>query len=190
MSAEETPFRLGTHRRGQGIVEYRYSDTFELQESGERERLLIAPFDRQVGLILRLMREMSGPFSVLYMLLAPHGSAMPGRYTASGRSHEAVQGLLETFRDYLEGDARHNLWIGSEADGSLLAYDQHNVIYAYGHIEQFASILLAQGLRQASVEFPYPHTHHFRSAFDADEDRLLAEFEWEYGPLEEEDEAD
>jgi hypothetical protein len=186
--ADETPFRLGTHLRGEGIVEFRYADTFELQETEERERLLIAPSGRQVDLLLRLMREMSGPFSLLYILLAPHTNARAGRYLASGQSHEAVQALLEAFRDYFEGDARHHVWIGAEGDGSLLVYDQHNVIYAYGPVEQFASILMAQGLRQDTVEFPFPHTHHFRSVFDGHEDRLLSEFEWEYSPLEPEDE--
>ena len=40
------------------------------------------------------------------------------------------------------------------------------MIYAYGPIDQFAAILRAQGLREEEVNYPYPHTHHFRSSLD------------------------
>jgi hypothetical protein len=186
----EEPFKIGTHSRGEGIVEFRYDDVFEPQLEREPQRLLIAPGGRHVDLLMRLSREMPPPYSILYILVAPRSGARAGRYMLGGQSDSTLNELLETNREYLEGDARHHIWIGSESDGSLLVYDQHNVIYAYGQIDQFSAILRACGMHAGRVQFPYPHTHHFRSTLDHFEADLLRRYPWQWNLLEEEDMAD
>jgi len=184
----EMPFKVGIHRRRDGIVEFRYANTFERQDTEQNPRLLIAPSEGQVELLLRMLRELNSPYSLMYVLLAPHTDARPGRYLVSGLSEDETRTLLLGFRTFFEGDARHHLWIASERDNALLVYDQHNVIYAYGPIDQFSAILAAQGLQQSKTEFPYPHTHHFRSSMNVYEDLLLREFDWQWSPLLPEDE--
>ena len=183
----EEPFKIGTHLRGQGIVEFRYDDVFEPQLDRDPQRLLIAPEHRHVDLIQRLIREIPPPYSVLYILVAPHSGAREGRYMLTEQTEDHLNELLIANREYLEGDARHHLWLGSETDGSLLVYDQHNVIYAYGQLDQYSAILKAQGLHAGRVQFPYPHTHHFRSSLNHYEADLLAAHDWQWNPLEEED---
>lgn len=186
----EEPFKIGMHQRGEGIVEFQYNHVYEPQLDRQPQRLLIAPQGGQVDLLLRLAREMPAPYSILYVLVAPQSEAAKGRYLLSERSDEDVFELLTSFREFFEGDARHHLWIGSETDGSLLVYDQHNVIYAYGALDQFSAILRAQGLEAGQVHFPFPHTHHFRSSMNAFEDRLLGQYPWLWNPLEDVDSAE
>jgi hypothetical protein len=188
MSSNDMPFKVGIHRRREGIVEFRYGNTFERQEGGERPRILIAPADRQIELMLNLAREMASPYLVLYVLLAPHTEAKPGRYALADLGPVELRRLLEEFQTYFEGDARHHVWIASQTDESLLAYDQHNVIYAYGPLDRFADALLDAGLKEGPTEFPYPHTHHFRDAMNRQEARLMSEFDWIWSPLLPEDE--
>jgi hypothetical protein len=188
MELPEEPFKIGTHERGSGIVEFHYDDVWQRQSTSSPERLLIAPANDHIGILLRLIREMPPPYWVLYVLLVPHSGAEAGRYQLDNEFDSGqIKAFLEDFREFFEGDARHNLWVGSRADSSLLVYDQHDVIYAYGPIDQFAAILTAQGLRQSDVAMPFPHTHHFRSTLDHCEQRLLREFDWQWFPLEEED---
>lgn len=183
----EEPFKIGTHVRGQGIVEFLYDDVFEPQLERDPQRLLIAPSQNHIELIRRLSRELPPPYTILYILVAPQSDAMAGRYMLCEQSPETLNELLVANREFFEGDARHHLWIGSETDGSLLVYDQHNVIYAYGQIEQFSAILRAQGLHPSRVQFPFPHTHHFRSQLTHFENELLDAYHWKWNPLEDED---
>lgn len=186
----EEPFKIGTHVRGEGIVEFRYDNVFQRQTTAGPERLIVAPESGHVDVLLRLTREMPTPYWVLYILLVPHTAEVrAGRYQLNlDFDEESLRRLLVNFREFFEGDARHHLWIGSRADQSLLVYDQHDVIYAYGPIDQFAAILRAQGLNEAEVNYPYPHTHHFRSSLDDYEIDLLREYDWNWYPLESEDE--
>jgi hypothetical protein len=186
----EEPFKIGTHVRGEGIVEFRYENTFQRQMTEERERLVIAPSNDHIEVILRLIREMTPPYWVLYILMVPHhDSSRAGRYQLGGSwDDDASRELLTSFKDFFEGDARHHLWIGSNSDRSMVVYDQHNVIFAYGPVDQFAAILQAQGLQEGPVNYPYPHTHHFRSAFDHFEQELLTHYSATWYPLEDGDE--
>ncbi|MEZ0325811.1 MAG: hypothetical protein ACAH95_07880 [Fimbriimonas sp.] len=185
----EEPFKIGTHVRGEGIVEFQYENVFQRQDGTIPPRIVVAPAAKHVDLLIRLTREMPPPYWVLYILMVPHTeSVQPGRYQLMEEFDEdGIRRLLSSFQEFFEGDARHHLWIGSRKDRSLLVYDQHNVIYAYGPVDQFASILQAQGLREDEVVYPYPHTHHFRTSLDRFEAELLDRYEWAWSPLEEED---
>jgi hypothetical protein len=44
--------------------------------------------------------------------------------------------------------------------------------------------LLAQGFTEATeIRFPEPHSHHYNAEFDADESRIIKEFDWSITPL-------
>jgi hypothetical protein len=186
----EEPFKIGTHVRGEGIVEFQYNNVFQRQQTEERERLVIAPATGHIDILLRLVREIPSPYWVLYILMVSHTESVEtGRYQLDEEFDEdGIRSFLSEFREFFEGDARHHLWVGSRVDDSLLVYDQHNVIYAYGLVDQFAAILNAQGLHEGEVNYPFPHTHHFRSSLDHYEAELLDRHPWTRYPLEEQDE--
>jgi hypothetical protein len=186
---EEKPFKVGIHRRHEGIVEYRYGHTFEKQSPDTIPRLLVAPSQGQIRILREMLQQMPENLSLMYVLLAPQTRHLAGRYISGPLQRSEVDGILLAFGEFFEGDARHNLWIISNDGSAMLVYDQHNVIYAYGPLEAFREVLERHGLAESETEFPYPHTHHFRSGFDGFEDRLLSEFDWTRSDLLPEDEA-
>lgn len=76
----------------------------------------------------------------------------------------------------------------STDSSSILVYDNHNVIYAYGPLDAFERILLAQGLARAeNVAFPVPHMHRYNVEFDEQAKSLLSYWNWIHFPLQESD---
>ena len=94
-----------------------------------------------------------------------------------------METFLNLFRDYLESDGRHHIWITSLPTSSTLVYENHNVIYAYGPLEEFEQVLIKRGLTECEVQFPVPHVHNYHSAFDADECEIMTYWKWGYFPL-------
>jgi hypothetical protein len=164
---------------------YTYPNVWARERTTGADRLVIAPAFDLVKLLHALSACMQEPFGLLYVLIVSRIDSSPGRYQDPeplGRLQ--MLSFLESYSDFLEGDARHSFWIMSVADRSLLIYDQHNVIYAYGPLEKFEAILKDAGLKEAAeVRFPAPHTHFYNQEFDSEEARILKEFNWIHSPL-------
>jgi hypothetical protein len=63
-------------------------------------------------------------------------------------------------------------------------YDQHNVIFAYGPIDEYVRILQSGGDSEASeLRFPAPHRHHYHPEFDEQERALAPLPGWTISPL-------
>jgi len=147
------------------------------------DRLVIAPRSDYAQLLARLAERLEPPFLLLYVLVVPRGGGEPGRYQSDySFSLPQLQHFLSDYSEFLEKDARHNLWVRS--DEGLLVYDRHNVIYAYGPLERFVAVLESAGLTESNeVRFPSPHAHHYDPKFDADEKRILHNEDWTISPL-------
>ena len=179
------------HLEGGEHVPHDYGNVYFEQPCGDATRLVIGPSGGHVELLTELAAELEGrPWFVLYVLLVPRlGKREPGRYqSAPFETHAELSAFLAAFRAFFEGDGRHHVWVGSAAQDGLLVYNQHNVIFAYGPIEQFKAVLRSRGFREAEFWFPVPHSHGYVPENDAEEERLMAEVEWEYFPLQRGDE--
>ncbi|CAN5518720.1 hypothetical protein BH10ACI1_BH10ACI1_23860 [soil metagenome] len=184
-------FKFGTVENEQdlNVKRFSYSNIWNVEKTSDSERLIIAPSSGQIDLIIELSRILPEPFGILYILTVPRGGNEEGRYQSSAPASRAVmESFLNNFRDFFENDARHHIWIASLPSNAMLVYDKHNVIYAYGEIENFKPILLAKGLTQGDVSFPVPHVHSYNPKFDAEETRILSYAEWKKFPLAENDE--
>lgn len=107
----------------------------------------------------------------------------PGRYEApSELSRQALLGFLAEFSEFLEGDGRHHIWVANPDYGTLV-YDRHNVLYAYGPLDDYSAVLTARGLRTGVVEIPSPHWHGYHQENDAALRRLLARWPWKFKSL-------
>lgn len=81
----------------------------------------------------------------------------PGRYrTPDNMEPEAARSFMMEFLEYLERDGRHNLWIMAASGRGLLAYDRHEILYAYGPLEGYEQILKRRGFRRGRVTIPVP----------------------------------
>ena len=172
-------------------IEFKYSNCWALEKTSGPERMVIAPVGDYVAIIEHLAAVMNEPLFVLYVLVIPrNGTAERGRYQSPlPISLGELRTFLRQFRSFLENDGRHHLRVGSADKSSLLVYDRHNVVYAYGPIEPFKRVLDAVGLCESeAIRFPVPHTHHYNAEFDEEEKRLLAHWPWKVFPLQETDE--
>ena len=184
-------YKFGHLDAAQQDIEFQYSNCWALEKTSGPDRMVIAPAAGSVTIIEQLATVMKPPFGVLYVLVVPrNGSAERGRYQSpSPVSQEELHSFLRQFRNFFEKDGRHHLWVGSADKSSLLVYDRHDVIYAYGPIEPFRNVLERNGVRENDVvRLPVPHTHHYNAEFDEEEKRLLAYWPWKAFPLQEMDE--
>lgn len=150
--------------------------------------MIIAPETNQIELIIDLTKDMSEPFGVLYVLVVPRGGNEEGRYQVSQPlSRYEMESFLKDFKDFFEKDARHHIWIASIPNNSMLVYDNHNVIYAYGELGEFKKTIHKNGFKEENVVIPVPHVHSYNPKFDKEENRILSIFEWKKFPLVESD---
>ena len=174
---------------GTDTVPYVYPNVWEVEQTTGPERLVVAPPTKQVEPMLALTKLLPEPFGVLYVLTVPRGSSgEPGRYQSTQpATRSEMEAFLKRFCKYLESDARHHLWVTSLPNSALLVYENHNVIYAYGPLDEFKKVLRAKGLTEGQVRFPSPHTHNYHLEFDGDERQVMSYWEWVYFSLAEGD---
>jgi hypothetical protein len=169
-----------------------FGDTWAVENVRDMQRLVIAPKADHVRLIKRFAKAMPEPMWLLYVLVVPRGTDKAGRYQSrESQSREQVELFLNQFSTFLESDGRHNLWIRSVSGSAMLVYDRHNLIYGYGHLEQWKTMLQQFGMSEGpitSIQIPNPHSHHYHAEFDAEELRILSYWDWHCTPLLEEDE--
>ena len=184
-------YKLGSLPDCENDQRFLYNNIWGRQTTSGVDRLAIAPRSGYVALLRDLAACLEEPFLLLYVLVVPRSEASPGRYQ-SEYSFDSLQlrDFLNRYGDFLEQDARHNLWIRSASGNGLLVYDRHNIIYAYGPIEAYVEVLNGRDLVEtAEVCMPkFAHSHHYHPEFDDDANHLLDEEKWIWSPLKSGDE--
>lgn len=182
------PYKLGSLSDSLGDREHRYEGVWDIEDAKGTERLVVAPAAGHIPLVADLIGELPEPFGILYVLVVPRGGHEPARYQSPYPTDRAeTLGFLNEYQEYFERDGRHHLWVMSLPASSTLVYDNHNVIYAYGPLERFQSVLERRGLRRGDVRFPVPHTHQYNSEYDALEDQVMGHWPWKPFPLQADD---
>jgi len=168
--------------------EHRYPNLWQRECTSGPDRLVIAAYGDHIELMIELTRRMAEPFGILYVLVTPRGAGREGRYqNPEPVSREQMEEFLREFKSFFEGDGRHHIWITSIPDDSTIVYDQHNVFFVYGSLEDFVAELSSRGFTEGPVGFPAPHGHGFDPRNDSDEDRILRYWQWIKFPLQPED---
>ena len=171
------------------FVPHSYDNIWEIEQTTGPQRLVIAPSADQIDLLIKLARVLPEPFGVLYVLLVPRKGNQPGRYQCPRPcSRSEMESFLLEFKDYFESDGRHHVWVMSLPESSTLVYDQHNIIFAYGPLQEFTEILNESGFREGPVSIPSPHAHNYNAENDDTEERLLNHWAWIQSPLQPGDE--
>ncbi len=178
-------YKFGSVTASGDALRHEYPNVWAVEKTTGPDRLVIAPALGHVELLRELLGVLPGPFWILYVLLVSRQDNVPGRYQCPRPvSREEYDSFLVRYRDYFEGDGRHHIWVGVEDGPGLLIYDHHNVIYSYGPLDEFKSVLNSSGLTQvARVKFPVPHTHRYHSHFDEQETQILRHWEWKWFEL-------
>jgi len=185
--------KLGAHRESSGDfheqVPWSFNDVYRREKTTGADRLVIAPSKDQIGVLLDLATVWSGDYWLLYVLLVSRCDQEPGRYQSPKLlTYDELASFCSQFKQYLETDGRHHFWIGSANQVGTLVYDQHNIIYAYGPLEQYEALLTRRGLRSGEISIPSPHTHCFNPENDQQEKNFLGHWQWIRTPLRDGDE--
>src|SRR5262245_18537204 len=117
------PFKFGVPD-GDEHREHRYGDVFDVEETGETQRLIVAPAANPISVVVDLMRELPEPFGLLYVLVVSRTGRETARYQSPHETdREETLTFLKQYRPYLEGDGRHHLWVMSLPAESTIVYD-------------------------------------------------------------------
>ena len=175
--------KLGLPGKHGTDLEFRYDDRWELEHTTGPERIVVAPSKDHIDLLLQLSSSWKDFRTILYILLTSRCDNKLGRYESPFLTEIQLNNFLKGYKDFLQSDARHHLWIGLVHSKELLVYDQHNVIYCYGDIENYKKELQKKGFSEGPVTFPSPHIHSYHPNNDPYELMILKEWDWKWSPL-------
>ncbi|MBA4292554.1 hypothetical protein C0431_06245 [bacterium] len=159
---------------------YHYPRHFEI----EPNRLVIGLQENAIRIINLLKQNLPEPFAILYVLNVPRDEEiLPGRYQSPWLTHTELNEFLTTFQSFIEGDARHEIWVYSEPSKTQIVYDFHNLIYYYSPDLNPAILSLKSiGFLPGKVEIPFPHIHPYHPHFDPTLADLMNYFDWNFTP--------
>jgi hypothetical protein len=164
-------------------VQHFYLNTFELEPTTGPPRLRIGASGDPVATVASLSSLLAPAFFILLVLhLSRRGNA-EARYQSPPVERETLNDFLTEFQLFLTSDARHDFWIHAPEEQATIVLDQHNIIYAYGPMDDFQESLLRQGFHNGPVRIPTPHVHHYHAEFDEEETRIVKHFPWKQSPL-------
>ena len=176
--------KLGYCLQGDVVKEHSHPPVFKLEEMGNGEPRLIVGVPSGDTLVIRsLIDVLEPPYHALYVLHTPRGEGEAGRYQSPELDRSMVASFLNRFSDYLAGDGRFDLWVYSLPQQATLAWDRHNLLYAYGPVPKFISALSALGFVQGNVGAAFEHMHYYRKELDKDAADMLNYFSWVRTPL-------
>lgn len=113
-----------------------------------------------------LAHQFGGPFQIMYVLTMAPRTGQVGRYQLLGvLPGEQLDRWLDFFREPLEQDGRHNLWVRCGDIGHLV-YDHHEVLYVYGDLELAERILVERGYELGECGSNFTHYHRCWEEFD------------------------
>lgn len=162
---------------------FEYGNVFVREDAGGRPRLRVGLNEGQDTCVRTLASTLSGPFQLLYVLHTTRTGAELGRYESPELTFAGVEKFLNEFGRFFREDSRHDLWVRSHDDDATIVLDRHNLIYAYGPLDEFEATLQSLGAREGEPAILGAHVHHYNSEWDEEERRVLRTLEWDIKPL-------
>ena len=164
-----------------------YPNVYAGEQIAGGARLRVGLRGGHAAALLALAAVLAPPYKVLYVLHTTRIGAVLGRHESDLLDGPDVQAALDRFGAFLAGDARHDVWLQSAGDGTVVL-DRFNMMYAYGPLDAFAAVLERGGVRRGALpEVPYPHALHYHEMWDGAERDAVAAFGWRITPLRPED---
>lgn len=183
-----TDAKFGT-RQGESWLRHEYPKTYVVQHTNTQERLCIAVASAGSKVLRQLASALEAPFFVLYVLVVPRAGSSSGRYQSPELSRDELEKLISRFGDFWDQDGRHSVWLRSIPESATLVYDRHNVLYAYGPLNKYRTLLGNLGFNESpEVEVPMPHQHSYLPEGDVLERELVSLPDWHRTDLRAEDE--
>jgi hypothetical protein len=171
-----------------GRVEpYQHANTFIREKTHGIERVLIGPRGGHRFLVEMLAATIGPPYKVLYVLHTSRTGARLARYESPVLEPDELRTFLARYGDFIAQDSRHDLWVAARGGAGTIVWDRHDLVYAYGPLDAYVSILEQGGLREGWPNTNLSHAHYYHAEWDDTERSILREFEWIVSPLHPED---
>lgn len=182
MLPDNFTYKLGAWDPVQGWIPVTYNNCFQKQSISGVHRILIATSGSSTHLVTDLLQFYPGPYRLVYLLVTPPEGFEPMKYEVEGLDADAIVDLFDKFRQFLESDARHHLWIHSQGGGTIIC-DEHDWIYAYGNQEAVEAYLADHAFVEEMPAIPFPHLHNESNSNDPVMRDLLNHFDWTAHPV-------
>lgn len=169
-------------------VPFNYGDVFRHVTYADGTKSLMIGVSRgQIAVLRDLAEVMSPPYRILYVANELSQDIEPGRYEFDGKfGRDQLGEFLAKYGVMFEEDGRHALWLTSD-DGTVV-FTQHDVIYAYGPIEEYDRRLRRRDFSERDFSIPGPHFHFYDGNYDGLVEELLNGHAWTFSPLQDMDE--
>ncbi|BCD88105.1 hypothetical protein PSm6_45120 [Pseudomonas solani] len=167
---------------------YRHPAVFSLPDAEAHQRVVVGVPGSDPEVILRLARCLEEPLLLLHILHTVRGEAEPARYQSPELSCSEVEAFIREFRPFLANDSRFDLWVHSPSQQATLAWDRHDMLYAYGPLDDYVNALRELGFTEGEPQLPVPHAHNYHAAFDGMSREVVEWCDWWKSPLRPEDE--
>jgi hypothetical protein len=165
-------------------VEHSHPPTF----AREQKRIVAGVPRGDPEIFARLLTSLEPPYVLLYVLHTPRGEGKPGRYQSPSTTLDQVLDFIRRFEPFLSQDARFDIWGRSASEQATVVWERHNLLYAYGPLNEFLRELRTLGFSAGKPGIPSPHAHNYRPELDSYARDLLLAFEWSWSELRPEDE--
>lgn len=167
---------------------YRHPRLWSREAISGVERLCVGGGERSAALLGDLAGCLPGPLFVVAVLGVAHAGKAE-KLESEPLDIEAVVRFLDDFRELFENDARAEAWVGATSGEGLLVLDEHDLIYAYGPLDDFEEILVAREFEGGDPGVSFEHLHRFNAELDHMELRLREWGSWRRAlPLDDEEE--
>jgi hypothetical protein len=176
-------YKLG-HRIDGEWVEHSYPTIYCLPETQDTlQRIAATAPSGEPDIFLKLVSVLEEPYFLLYILHTPRGEAPAGRYQSPKLNLSELGAVVSKFKNFLAQDARFDLWAYSPSEKATVVWERHNLIYAYGPLERFATQLSCLGFSPGSPQIPAPHSHNYHAELDQQAKEFIKAFEWSFSQL-------
>jgi hypothetical protein len=171
----------------------KYEKEYAVREKASGGRLIVTPDKDHVKMMLNLLagENKNHSYSIAYFLLESCKEAWGKYQSVKTLSWDELERFCKKYTDYLETDARHNLGIRDNETKDTVIYDNHNVLYVFGNLEEKIEILENNGYKKVDkIVIPKPHSHFFNTANDDNELEIIKNNEWIFTPVKIRDDDD
>jgi len=172
-----------SYQRGDEWIECNRAAVFRQETMSDGTERLIAGVPNGSDIFPVLAGQLEAPYDLLYVLHTSRGEGAEGRYQSPSLGAAEFFALWNRFSLFFSGDGRFDLWLRSQADGTVLVWDRHNLLYAYGPLTHIEERLKTAGFSEGNPDAGFPHLHHYRPEFDQDAAEILVWLDWKFSPL-------
>ena len=163
-----------------------YEKEYAIKEKASGARLIVTPDKDHVKMMLNLLagENKNRRYSIVFYFIGSFREDGSKYQSAKTLSRGELESFCEKYLDFLETDAGHNFGIRDIETKDTVIYDNHNVLYVFGNLQEKIEILENSGYKKVEkIVIPKPCTFIYHSENAAIEQEIKTNNEWIFTPV-------